>query len=190
MNIRWLCTYALLVPLLAYAADDAAPVPAAAKPSVDLIAIDTMARHHEATQIMARATAAQSTSKKMRAVAQGLTRTAAAASAQLKTWRARWYGDAPRAIDGDAPGMASLQRQLTLLAEVPPDRLDAEFLEKMISHTENGIRLSTLVQARVRRAEIKDFARAMTAQQKRQLKQLRPLLGAKTGKPTAAPVAH
>lgn len=188
MNTRWICIYALLItPLFAHAADDAAPKPAPAPPPVDLIAIDTMARHHEATQIMARVTAAQSTSQKTRALAQRIMRAAAADGVQLKTWRARWYAKAPRAIDGDAPGMAGLQRQLTLLADVPPDRLDAEFLEKMISHSENGIRLSTRVQTQTRRVEIKNFARAMKSEQTSQLKQLRRLLAAQVRKQSPAP---
>lgn len=183
MNIRLAYACALLMtPLLGYADDKPAPAPV--KPATDLIALDTMARHHEATEIMARATAAQSTNKKIRALAQRVARTANTDSNKLKAWRERWYADAPRAIDGDAPGMAELQRQLTLLAEVPPDRLDTEFLDKMIRHCENGTRLGKLAHTRAQRTQIKNFARTMAAQQARELQQLRPLLAAKTKKLT------
>ena len=126
-----------------------------------------MARHHEATKTMARATEAQAPTKKLRAFAAGVARNAEAALARLQTWRQRWYGRAVRAIDADAPGMAELQRELTLLAEVPPDRLEAEFLDKMQRHLENGERLASRMQRHAHRAQLKAFAREMATQARR-----------------------
>lgn len=117
---------------------------------------------------MARATEAQAPNKNLRTFAARFARDAEAARARLHTWRDRWYPRAVRAIDADAPGMAELQRQLTLLAEVPPDRLEAEFLEKMQPHLTNGVQLATRMQRRAQRAELKAFAREMAAQARRE----------------------
>lgn len=144
----------------------AEPAPAP-PPAPDLIAPDTMARHHEGAKTMARATEVQAPNKKRRVFAARFAHDAEKAHARLRAWRDRWYPRAVRAIDAEAPGMAGLQRELTLLAEVPPDRLEAEFLEKMQRHLANGVRLATRMQRRAQRAELKAFARAMAAQARR-----------------------
>lgn len=152
------------------AAEPAMPPPT---PPVDLIALDTMVRHHEATKTMARATEAQAPNKKLRVFAARHAREAEAALARLKTWRKQWYPRAVRAIDADAPGMTELQRGLTLFAEVPPDRLESEFLDKMQRHLDNGVRLAARMQKRARRAELKMFAREMAAQARREQAEVR-----------------
>lgn len=169
-------------PLSALAAEDK-PAPPTPAPTPDLIALDTMARQHEGTKTMARATAGQTPDKKLRHFATRLAREAETAHAQLQAWRDRWYPRAVRAIDADAPGMADLQRELTLLAEVPPDRLEPEFLDKMHRHLDNGVRLAARMQTRAQRAELKAFARDMAAQTRRQqarVDQRRQALAART----------
>ena len=172
------------VPVLAAGTKSAPPTPTpVAPPTPDLIALDTMARQHEGTKTMARATEAQAPNKKLRAFAARIAREAETAHAQLQAWRDRWYPRAVRAIDADAPGMADLQRELTLLAEVPPDRLEPEFLDKMHRHLDNGVRLAARMQSRAQRAELKAFARDMAAQTRRQqarVDQRRQALAART----------
>lgn len=193
INSAWVWRCLLLVAFLASlssplsAAEPAPPPP----PAPDLIALDTMARHHEGTKTMARATEAQAPNKKLRAFAARFARDADSAHTRLQAWRDRWYPRAVRAIDADAPGMAELQRELTLLAEVPPDRLEAEFLEKMQRHLDNGVQLARRMQGRAQRAELKAFARDMATQAQRQqtrVKQRRQALEARaaaSAKPSA-----
>lgn len=85
------------------------------------------------------------------------------------------------------PGMATID-DLKLLRDVPPDKVDAMFLQLMISHHRGGVLMAEGVLSRTRRPEVRRLAQAIVNGQVAEIKAMTELLDRKgASAPSAAP---
>jgi len=113
---------------------------------VDLRYLDAMVAHHREAMLLA-GQARSSGRKEVRQLASEILRDEPAKIAELYRWKKAWYGDSRSVRDPEVPHLGT------------PDRtFDLRFLNALIIHHENGIRMTREIRRKSSRNQVLDNA--------------------------------
>jgi uncharacterized protein (DUF305 family) len=156
--------------------------PAAA--SFDQQFIDMMVPHHQGAVEMARIAQQRAQRPEIKHLAEAIIRAQDEEIARMKGWRRAWFGSdqtPPLAQMPMVPGMGSEHgghgATMDMAADVEALRragepFDRAFIDAMILHHESAIAAARAAATRAQRAEIKELARQIIADQQREIEQL------------------
>ncbi len=116
---------------------------------VDLRYIDAMIAHHRGAMHLAEQ-AAISNRKEIRALSADILKNEPVAIAELYRWKKEWYGDQKTVRDTPVAHLGSVDKTF-----------DLRFLNALIAHHENGIRMTREIRIKSSRSEILDNADAV-----------------------------
>ena len=153
--------------------------------------IDMMVPHHEGAVEMAKIAQQRAQRPEIRQMADAIVRSQAAEIAQMKQWRKAWYGSdqtPPMSKMPMVPGMtgqghggghaAGSGGTMDMAADVERLRkagepFDRAFIDEMIPHHESAIDAAKAAETRAQKPEIKELAKAIIADQQREIEQMR-----------------
>lgn len=160
--------------------------PAAAKPApaaehtADQMFIDGMVPHHEGAVEMARLAQQRAEHPELEAMGEAMVTAQQAEIDQMKGWRKTWFGSdqtppmgAPME-HGDMPGMKNMEgmkADMERLKTASP--FDLAFLDVMITHHQGAVQMATDAQSKSERPEVKELAAKITADQKKEIEQMK-----------------
>jgi uncharacterized protein (DUF305 family) len=167
--------------LTACASGGAGPGPAA---SLDQQFIDMMVPHHQGAVEMATIAQQRAEHPEIKQLAEAIIRSQDAEIAQMKGWRKAWFGSdqtPPMNRMPMLPGMAGHGGHgatMDMAADVEKLRqagapFDRAFIDAMIPHHQSAIDAAKIAQEQAQRAEIKELARAIIADQQREIDQMK-----------------
>lgn len=143
---------------------------APAGPEFDLQFIDMMVPHHEGALEMAQVAQGRTRRPEIRRLALDILRGQANEIAQLKRWRADWYGSGSTPpmshmpmlgmVDGSPPHLMNMAADVTRLRGAP-EPFDMHFIDAMIEHHQSAVDAAKLAIERARRPEIRSLARVI-----------------------------
>ncbi|MEI6847390.1 MAG: DUF305 domain-containing protein [Chlorobiaceae bacterium] len=113
---------------------------------VDLRYLNGMIAHHREAMILAKR-AAISQRQEIRKLSGDILNNESAAVAELYRWKKEWYGDQKKVRDPDVVHLGSYNKTL-----------DLRFLNALVAHHENGIRVTREIRLKSSRNEILDNA--------------------------------
>lgn len=113
---------------------------------VDLRYLDAMIAHHRGAVLLAEQ-ARSSGRKEVRQLATEILGDEPVAIAELYGWKKVWYGDSRRVRDPEVPRLGTLDRTF-----------DLRFLNALIAHHENGIRMTREIRLKSSRNQVLDNA--------------------------------
>lgn len=142
--------------------------------------IEMMIPHHADAVAMAKLAQQKAQHAEVRTLAAAIAKTQTQEIAQLRTWYRQWYGTEVPAVErpGRAEGTGTLAQARAF---------DRAFLTQMIRHHAMGVRMISMLQPRVDRAELRELMTTMSRTQQREIAQMRTWYRAWYG--TAAPAA-
>lgn len=145
--------------------------------------IDMMVPHHEGALEMARIAQQRSTRAEILALATSILQSQEAEIQQMRAWRQAWYGSSETPplsqmpMLHEAPAghpMATMNMAEAVEAlRTAPEPFDRAFIDAMIAHHQDAIDAARLAEQRATRQEIRDLARAIIADQQREIDQMR-----------------
>ena len=118
---------------------------------LDLRYVDSMIAHHRGAVLLAKQ-AELSERTEIRDLAQGIQKGEPVLIAELYAWKKEWYGDTRRVIDPVVAKLGSYDKTF-----------DLRFLNALIAHHENGVRMTEEVRLKSSRGAILDNADAVEA---------------------------
>ncbi|NTU96234.1 MAG: DUF305 domain-containing protein [Chlorobiaceae bacterium] len=113
---------------------------------LDLRYLDAMISHHRGAMLLAHQ-ASQSKKKEISALAVDILQNEPPAIRELYRWKKEWYGDSRIVPDPQVPRIGRYDRTF-----------DLRFLNALIAHHENGIRMTREIRLKSSRSEILDNA--------------------------------
>jgi predicted outer membrane protein len=116
---------------------------------VDKRYINAMIAHHRGAMLLAQA-AQKSERQEIRDLANEILQNEPKLIAELYTWKKEWYNDERTVRDPLSPNLGSVN-----------DTFDLRFLNALIAHHENGIRMTGEIRGKSSRTEILDNADAV-----------------------------
>lgn len=161
-------------------ASPAATHPPEAVHTADQMFIDMMVPHHQGAVEMARMAEQRAEHPELKAMAATMITAQQSEIDQMKSWRKSWFGsdEVPAmgaSMDhGDMPGMKSMEgmkADMERLKTATP--FDLAFLDAMIPHHEGAVEMATDVQTKSEKAEVKELAAKMVADQKKEIEQMK-----------------
>jgi uncharacterized protein (DUF305 family) len=170
------------------APDHPIPVVTAGEPTLarqvpfDQQFIDMMVPHHEGAVEMARIALQRASRPEIRQLAEAILRTQSAEIEQLRAWRQAWFGSPETPPLNQMPMLAAAPAGAGMLhdmsAEVEqlraaPEPFEQAFIDLMIPHHQGAIDAARLALERAEREELRALARAIIADQQREIEQLR-----------------
>ncbi len=149
--------------------------------------IDMMVPHHEGAVEMAKIAQQRSQRSAIKQMADAIIRSQAAEISQMRQWRKAWYGSdqtPPMAKMPMAPGTGGQGHgghssgTMDMAADVErlrkaPEPFDRAFIDEMIPHHESAIDAAKAAETRAQKPEIKELAKAIIADQQREIEQMR-----------------
>lgn len=169
----------LLAAALALGACTAIQAPAAQTPAAeaaaafDLQFIDSMIPHHEGAVVMARQALEQAEREEIKQMAQQIIDAQEAEIQQLQAWRAAWYGDAPPAEGMPMEMGHDMEHGADMAAAPAGDQpFDLHFIDAMIPHHEDAIRMAQEALTQAEHEEIKQLAEQIIAAQQAEIEQM------------------
>lgn len=88
---------------------------------------------------------------------------------QLQTWKKEWYPSQKEAINLRLPGMKAMDmKHMEMLSADRGHKFDLHFLDMMIKHHQGAITMAQNALKRAKHAEVKDLARKIIADQKKE----------------------
>lgn len=148
--------------------------PGAAEAPQELQFIDTMTVHHQGAVDMAQLVNTRTQRPEMKKLAQGIIDEQRKEIAQMKEWRAKWFGDAKPAINMDFPGMRTGMggMDVTKLGSLKANEFDVEFLKQMIPHHEGAIEMAKALKGSDSYAELKELSENIIRSQTAEIEQM------------------
>ncbi len=156
--------------------------PATQPVSFDAQFIDMMVPHHQGAVEMAHIARARAEHPEVAEMAEAIIRAQEAEIGQMKAWRRAWFGsDETPPLDRMpmVPGMAGHggHGAMDMVADVEalrnaPEPFDKAFIDAMIPHHQSAIDAARAAETRAERTEIKELARAIVAEQTREIQQM------------------
>ena len=152
--------------------------------SFDQQFIDMMVPHHQGAIEMARIALARGEHAELKALAEGIIHSQDGEIATMKGWRQAWFGSAetpPMDRMPIVPGMGAGHDRhagpMNMAADVEtlrgaPEPFDLAFIDAMIPHHESAIDAAKAADKQATRAEIKELARSIVADQQREIDQM------------------
>lgn len=155
--------------------------------SFDQQFIDMMVPHHQGAVQMAQLAQRRAEHPEIKQLAEAIIRSQEAEIATMKGWRKDWFGsDGTPPLDKVpmVPGMAGHGgghggggTMMDMAADVEtlrnaPEPFDRAFIDAMIPHHESAIEAAKAAQTRAQKPELKELAKAIIADQQREIEQL------------------
>jgi uncharacterized protein (DUF305 family) len=176
-----------------------APGSPTAGDSFDRQFIDMMVPHHQGAVEMAKIAQQRAERPEVKQLADAIIRGQEDEIGRMKAWRKSWFGSDETPPLDKMPmvsGMAQHgEHRLTMdmAAEVEqlrraPEPFDRAFIDAMIPHHESAIDAAKAAETRAQKTEIKDLARAIIADQQREIDQMMTWRQAWYGSASHAPV--
>jgi uncharacterized protein (DUF305 family) len=147
--------------------------------------IDMMVPHHQGAVEMAKIARQRAERPEIKQLAEAIIRSQDEEIARMKGWRQSWFGsDQTPPLDKMpmVPGMAAHGGHggggtMDMAAEVEalrkaPEPFDRAFIDAMIPHHESAIEAAKAAETRAQKTEIKELAKAIIADQQREIEQM------------------
>jgi uncharacterized protein (DUF305 family) len=151
--------------------------------------IDMMVPHHLGAVEMAKIAQQRGERPEIKQMAEAIIRSQDAEIRQMKEWRKAWYGSdqtPPLSKMPMVPGMSSgnmaghnmsAGATMDMAADVEklraaPAPFDRAFIDAMIPHHQSAIDAAKAAETRAQKAEIKNLAKAIVADQQREIEQM------------------
>lgn len=149
--------------------------PGAADAPYELQFLDTMIAHHQGAVDMAQLVPTRAQHVEIQQLAKSIIAEQRREIAQMKDWRAKWFGEKLPAINMDLPGMREGMKGMDLakLDGLKENSFDLEFIRQMIPHHEGAITMAKDVLTRDTNADLKTLAESMIRTQEAEIKQMR-----------------
>ena len=156
--------------------------------SLDQQFIDMMVPHHQGAVEMAKIAQQRAEHPEIKTMADAIIRAQEGEITQMKAWRKAWFGsDQTPPLDKMpmVPGMGGAHGghggesgTMDMAADVQQLRtagnpFDKAFIDAMIPHHESAIEAARVAQVKAERPEIKELARAIIADQQREIEQMK-----------------
>ncbi len=156
--------------------------------SLDQQFIDMMVPHHQGAVEMAKIAQQRAEHPEIKTLADAIIRAQEGEITQLKAWRKAWFGsDQTPPLDKMpmVPGMGGAHGghgggsgTMDMAADVQKVRtagnpFDKAFIDAMIPHHQSAIEAAKIAQEKAERPEIKELARAIIADQQREIEQMK-----------------
>ena len=149
--------------------------------------IDMMVPHHEGAVEMAKVAQQRGQRVEIKQMAEAIIRGQSAEISQMKQWRKAWYGSdqtPPMSKMPMVPGMTGqghgghTSGTMDMAADVErlrraPEPFDRAFIEAMIPHHESAVDAARAAETRAQRPEIKELAKAIMADQQREIDEMK-----------------
>lgn len=118
--------------------------PGAENAPYELQFIDTMIHHHLAAIDAAQTVATRAQHAELKGLASSIISDQQREIAQMRQWRAAWFGDAPQAVNLDLPGMKEGMHGVDLdkLDALKENGFDVEFIDQMVPHHEGAVTMA------------------------------------------------
>jgi uncharacterized protein (DUF305 family) len=171
--------------------------------SFDRQFIDMMVPHHQGAVEMAQIARLRGEHPDIKQMAEAIIGAQEREITQMKSWRKAWFGsDQTPPMDkmpmvpgmdtthsGHGGGSATTMNMAADVAALrqAPEPFDRAFIEAMIPHHESAIEAAKAAETRAQKAEIKELARAIAADQQREIEQMMLWRQAWYGGPVGAP---
>jgi len=138
--------------------------------------IDMMIPHHEGAIMMAKDALAHANKPELKKMAQGVITSQQNEIAQMKAWRAKWYGEGKPSGMEDAAGMMkhmSMMNDMMVKNLGQKDRdYEDRFIDTMIPHHKGAIKMAGDALTKANHPEIKQMAQAIIDAQKAEIAQM------------------
>jgi uncharacterized protein (DUF305 family) len=149
--------------------------PGAADAPYELQFIDTMIAHHEGAIDAAQLVATRAEHDELKQLAASIIRDQQKEVAQMREWRARWFGDRPAAINMDLKGMREGMKQMDLLKldGLKLRDFDLEFIAQMIPHHLGAVTMAQELLAQDTNSELRTLAENIVRSQSVEIDEMR-----------------
>ena len=146
--------------------------------------IDMMVPHHQGALVMATIAQSRSQRPEIKQLATSILASQKTEIDQMKQWRKVWYGSdqtPPMTRMPMVPGMGgehgghgtmNMQADVDALRRAG-DPFDKAFIDMMIPHHQSAIDAAKVVESKTQRAEVRDLAKAIIADQQREIDQMK-----------------
>jgi len=145
------------------------PAPAA---DYDLQFIDTIIQHHEMAVEMGRMAETEASGAALKEFGRKVAQDQAKEIQQLRAWREQWYHAAPKAVNPQLAGAATLNVKMSHAEPATAHELDARIVAMMLPHHQGAIDMAFEALQRAQRRELREFAQQMIDKQQNELQQL------------------
>jgi uncharacterized protein (DUF305 family) len=137
----------------------------------DLRWLDSMIAHHQGGVLMTEHMVAESAPPELRDLATRIITAQEREIAQMQTWRAAWYPDAPP-LASTMPMMGAGMTAPQMRQMMGDMDLDAMFLQMMIPHHEGAIAMAEQALAQAEHPEITELAQAIITAQRAEITEM------------------
>ncbi|MES2642484.1 MAG: DUF305 domain-containing protein [Myxococcota bacterium] len=147
--------------------------------SSDRMFLEMMVPHHEGAVDMARIALERAEHPEIKSLAESIIASQEAEVATMSAWRKAWFGSNAAPAQGGSmehsgmsgnAGMADMTKSIEALKTAKP--FDLAFIDAMIPHHQDALRMAEDVRAKTERPEIKELADRITAAQKKEIDQM------------------
>lgn len=143
--------------------------PGAAKAPYDAQFLDSMSAHHQGGVDMAMLVPERAQHDDLKEKAKQIIEKQNKEIHKLQSWKIEWYPNQEMAVNLRLPGMKAMDmKHMEMLSFSKGHAFDLHFLEMMIKHHQGGIVMAQNALKRSKRPEIKQQARMIIADQKKE----------------------
>lgn len=149
--------------------------PGAADAPYDLQFLDTMIAHHQGAIEMARLVGSRAQHDELRQLSRNMITRQQNEIDKMQGWRAKWYGDAPQAVNKLFPGMSEGMSRVNMaqLDQLKANAFDLEFVGQMIAHHEVSLAMAKDALDKGSNEEIKAMARRIIETQEAEIAKMK-----------------
>jgi len=149
--------------------------PGAADAAYDLQFLDTMVAHHQGAIDMARLAGSRAQHDELRQLSGNIIRGQQVEVEKMQAWRAKWFNNAPPAVNMQFPGMSEGMSGMDLgrLDPLKANAFDLEFIRQMIPHHEGALAMAKDAFTKGSNEEIKSLARQIVEAQEAEIAQMK-----------------
>lgn len=154
--------------------------PNAASAPFDLQFIDTMTAHHQGAVDMAMLAETRAQHPELKELAANIIDAQEREIAKMSEWRDRWFGEKPKAVNMEFPGMSHGMGGMDLkrLESLKGNEFDLEFIRQMIPHHEGAVDMAKALRQQDSQSELKELSADIIQDQELEIKQMRAWLTA------------
>src|SRR5829696_7486318 len=149
--------------------------PDASAAPYDLQFLDTMIAHHQGAIEMAGLAGSRAQHDELKQLARNVITSQQSEIEKMQGWRAKWFNNAPPAVNMQFPGMSEGMSgmDLTKLDPLKANAFDLEFIRQMIPHHEGALAMAKDALAKGSNEEIKSLARQIVEAQEAEITQMK-----------------